>query len=1364
MVDAQGRAQGFSVDLLRAALSAMNRSVTFRTGPWSKVRGWLEKGEVQALPLVGRTPEREALFDFTFPYMTLHGAIVVRNKTRDIETLKDLKGRRVAVMEGDNAEEFLRREKGDFEIITTTTFEEALQDLSRGRCEAVVVQRLVAMRLLQETGLQNLRIVPRPIEGFQQAFCFAVKKGDSPTLALLNEGLALVMADGTYRHLHAKWFAALELPSNRRIIIGGDKDYPPFEYLDELGRPAGLAVEMTKAIARERGLEVVFRLGTWSQILEEFERGDIDVIQGMFYSSERDLKYDFSQPYAASTYVSVVRQENGSPPPSTWAGLANRPLVIQQGDVIHSQLQEQGYTGPLTLVETQEEVLQAVAEGQQDCGIVVRFSALELIDKRGWSNLKLGKQPLQAVDYCYAVRQGDSALLATFSEGLRTLEKSGEYRRLHDHWLGVHEPLPPDFKTIVRYVVMVAVPLLLILLASIVWLKVLRRQVVLRTQALHDSERLLATILEAIPAPVFYKDREGVYSGCNLALTQFIGRPKEEIIGKTAFEVAPADLAQRYHEADLALMASEEIQVYEAEVESSAGERRQAIFHKAPYRDEQGQIIGIVGAIMDITERTKAEQALRESEAFIKAVMDNLPIGVAVNSIDPAVDFLYMNDKFPEIYRTTREALTDPDHFWEAVYQDPVFREEIKQRVLADVASGDPQRLHWYDIPIAREGERTTYISACNAVVPGKPLMISIVWEVTDRIAAEEALQQSTALQRAMIACSPLAVYSLDREGVVLSWNEAAENMFGWQAEEVIGQPLPIIPEDRQQEFAELRGRILAGKQFAGVELLRLRQNGELLNVSLSAAPIRDAEGQVVAIMATMEDITERKQAEHALRQFKTIFDTASYGAAVSDAEGRLIYVNQFFAQVHGFELEEVTGQDIGIFHNQEQMEQVKGLLDQMLREGSFQAEEVWHCRRDGTVFPMLMSGMLVRDSEGVAQSFTVTAIDLTERKALEAQLQQIQKMESIGRLAGGVAHDFNNMLSVILGHAQLALMKAPPDTPVHPHLSEIERTAKRSAGLTQQLLAFARKQTIAPTVLDLNDTVEGMLKMLRRLIGEDLDLAWLPHAGLWPLKMDPAQVDQILANLCVNSRDAIAGVGKVTIETNNVSLSEAYCATHADCLPGDYVMLAVSDDGCGMDQETLANIFEPFFTTKPIDQGTGLGLATVYGIVKQNNGFINVYSEPGEGSTFRIYLPRHVGEAAEQSSTDTPEMPLSQGEIVLLVEDDPAIMQMGLLMLEELGYEVLTANTPAEALALAARHEVAIDLLITDVVMPEMDGRRLSNQLTELYPQLKTLFMSGYTANVIAHRGVLDEGVVFLQKPFAFETLAAKVRDALKA
>jgi two-component system cell cycle sensor histidine kinase/response regulator CckA len=368
-----------------------------------------------------------------------------------------------------------------------------------------------------------------------------------------------------------------------------------------------------------------------------------------------------------------------------------------------------------------------------------------------------------------------------------------------------------------------------------------------------------------------------------------------------------------------------------------------------------------------------------------------------------------------------------------------------------------------------------------------------------------------------------------------------------------------------------------------------------------------------------------------------------------------------------------------------------------------------------------------------------------------------------VGRLAGGVAHDFNNMLGVILGHAEMAMGRLDKTDPNYQDFIEISKAATRSADITRQLLAFARKQMVAPKKLDLNQALEEMHKMLQRLIGEHLDLAWRPGEDLWAVKIDPSQLDQILVNLCVNARDAIADVGHISIETENATFDQAYCVQHPGFIPGEYVRLTVSDDGCGMDQKTQENIFEPFFTTKELGKGTGLGLATVFGAVKQNSGFINVYSELGHGTQFSIYLPRYTGKMKKVSRKEVSVETTTRGkETILLVVDEPSILEVATMMLERLGYTVLAANSPVESIQLAKSHSGGIDLLMTDVIMPEMNGRDVAKQVTSLFPGIRCLFMSGYTADVIAQQGVLDPDVHFIHKPFSMQDLGIKLKEAL--
>ena len=990
LVTADGRADGFSVELLRASLQAVGREVEFKTAPWAEIKQDLAEGRLQALPLMGRTPEREALYDFTFPYLTMHGTIVVREDNTDIRSPHDLAGKRVAVMQGDNAEEYLQRSNWGAEIVPLPSFEIAMRELSDGNWDAVVVQKLVAYQLMRQNGLKNLQTVGPPI--FPQHFCFAVREGDSELLAALNEGLSIVMANGVFRELHTQWFSEIEAVGRgkSRIVIGGDRNYPPYEFLDKNGQPAGLNVDLTRAIAQRMGLSVDFRFGEWSVIRKGLENGEIDALQGLFYSVERDKLFDFSLPSSIVQHAIVVRSDSNEL--FTMQDLAGKTILVQAGDILDDLAREFGYGNQLVAVDSQEEALRRLAAGEADCALVAKLPGLYWIEKHGWRNLKMSALSVLSSEYCYAVPAGHQELLAQFSDGLAAIKATGEHRQIQAKWLTPYESF--GFRKVAQIALWAVLPLLALLLLSLLWSRSLQRVVARRTRELSFNVALLNARSEA--------SLDGIL-----------------------------------------------------------------------VVDDHGKILSY-------------------NRRFVE--MWGLSLELLQSGIDE------------QVIRFVMHQMSEPHLFFKRIK-------------------------HLYE-------HRT----------------------------------------------------EIDREEIILK----------------------------------------DGKVF-----------------DRYSAPIFGAEGSYYGRVWYFRDITDQRQAEAA-------------------------------------------------------------------------------------------------------------------RTQLQGQLIQAQKMESMGRLAGGVAHDFNNMLQAIMGHAELALDQLSPDSPLQEDLREIQAAAQRSSDLTRQLLAFARKQSVVPKVLDLNATVEGMLKMLRRLIGEDIDLAWVPGPSLWPIKMDPSQVDQILANLCVNARDAIQGVGKVTIETWTETFDVAYCSNHPGAVPGDYVRLSVFDTGCGMDKETLANIFEPFFTTKGPGEGTGLGLATVYGAVKQNNGNVFVESELGKGTVFHIFLPRH------RDAVPTPEGSLSEPALargkgtILLVEDEQSILKIATAMLEKLGYRVLPASTPGEAIELAKTHARGIDLLMTDVVMPEMNGRDLTNMIVFLCPGIKRLFMSGYTADVIAHHGVLDEGVCFLQKPFTIRDLAAKVGEAL--
>jgi PAS domain S-box-containing protein len=672
-------------------------------------------------------------------------------------------------------------------------------------------------------------------------------------------------------------------------------------------------------------------------------------------------------------------------------------------------------------------------------------------------------------------------------------------------------------------------------------------------------------------------------------------------------------------------------------------------------------------------------------------------------------------------------------------------------------------------LPVMRKDKVVAVLGVGNKPVDYNQMDVEIVsyladltWEIVQRKRTEEALVDSEKRYRRLFESAKDGILILDAHtGMVVDVNPFLTRLLGYSHEDLCGKLIWEIGTFKDISSSKEAFEALQENEYIRYDNLPLETaDGRKIEVEFVSNVYLVDHAKV--IQCNIRDITERKQAEAERERLLAAIEQAGEMIVITDAEGFIQYVNPAFERVTGYTRQEAIGQNPRLLKSgQQDQEFYQNLWGTISGGGTFR-ERMVNRRKDGTFFTEEATISPVRNPQGRIISYVAVKHDITDRLQLSAQLLQAQKMEAVGRLAGGVAHDYNNMLSVIIGYTELALDKVNPPDPLHENLTEILKAALRSTEITRQLLAFARKQTISPKVLDVNQTVAGMLNMLRRLIGEDIDLAWLPVADPWSVKIDPAQIDQILANLCVNARDAIAGVGKVTIETHRATFDADYCDDHAGYVPGEYMLLAVSDDGCGMDKETLDHAFEPFFTTKDLNRGTGLGLAMVFGVVRQNNGFINIYSEPGKGTTFKVYLPRHVGPTEKTRTETLAEIPPSQHEMVLLVEDEPSIRKMGQIMLERLGYQVLAAGTPRQAMTLAKEHSGEIHLLITDVVMPEMNGRDLATHMHLLYPDVKILFMSGYTADVIAHRGVLEDGVNFIQKPFSMKDLGFKVREAL--
>ena len=763
----------------------------------------------------------------------------------------------------------------------------------------------------------------------------------------------------------------------------------------------------------------------------------------------------------------------------------------------------------------------------------------------------------------------------------------------------------------------------------------------------------------------------------------------------------------------------------------------------------------------DITERNQAEAALRESEERWQFALEGA--GDGLWDWDPTTNAVFFSRQWKAMLGFKDHEISNKLEEW-----DKRLHPDDRERCYADLnrhLSGETTTYTNEHRLLCKDGSYKWILDrgkVMSRTPKGQPQrVIGIHTDITERKHIDEALRENEQKYRTLIEGLPDIVMRFDRRGRHLFVSENISRVLDIPADRFTGKT------HRELGFSELQCRFWEDalqKVFSNgtaheTEFTFESKKGAMV-FNWRLQPELNLRGEVASVLSIARDITKYRQAEqnyHMLFQ-EMLSGFAQHEIIVNDegqpVDYRYLTVNPAFEKMTGLKADDLIG---------------KTVLEVMPDTEPYWIKTFGQVALTGTPTTIenysaeIQKHFHVSAFRPAPRQFACIVRDITAQKKLEAQIRQTEKMESIGRLAGGIAHDFNNMLSVILGHAQNLLEEAGSDMKTRLALEAIEQAAQRSAELTSQLLGFARKQIVSPRILDLNGSVEKMIRMLRRIVGENIALSWRPGPDLWPVKIDPSQLDQILVNLVSNARSAVSGKGKIIITTVNASLDASYMDGRPGLISGEYVLLAVSDNGCGMDREMQRQIFDPFFTTREVGQGTGMGLATVYGIVKQNKGFIYVDSEPGTGTVFTVYLPRQTqpdGFLEEPIAVDpVPNF----WKTVLLVEDAPQVLEMCRLMLEKLGYTVLPAATPAEALRLAKEYESEIDLLICDVIMPEMNGAELAGQLTRLLPDIKCLFMSGYTADIIAGQGVLEEGMNFIEKPFTKKALEAKIRDIFK-
>lgn len=1002
-------------------------------------------------------------------------------------------------------------------------------------------------------------------------------------------------------------------------------------------------------------------------------------------------------------------------------------------------------------------------------------------------------------------------------------------------------------------------------------------------EALWDSEARYRYLFENNPLPMWIHDMDTLaFLDVNDAAVQHYGYSREEFLSMTIIDIRPAE--------DIPPLV-------EAISRVRGVTTKQGIWR---HKKKDGTIIAvditnhrllwgerwaILTLAQDVTERQRTEEVLKRHQLLFNQARD---IILFIRPGDGRI--LEANQVAVKTYGYTCDELLAL-----RIYdlRTPETRDSIasqlKQALDTEGALFETrhQRKDGSNFPVE--------ISSRGALFKGERVLLSVIRDITGRKQAEEALQAAYQTLEALIQASPLAIMAIDLEGKVKAWNPAAEKVFGWTQSEVLGRPLPTVPDNKQEEFRGTIEYLLSGKEHRGLKLQRQRKDGSLIDVSLWTAPLRDAQGNIYSIMGIIENISERQEMEAALKEseerYRTLVETSPDAVIVTDLEARVSMCNQRTAEMLGYDqVQEIVGKYIFSLLLPRDQKRAKADFKKYAKLPTAMNLEYTALRKNGSSFPVEVNATDILDKDGkprdilfvvrditrrqqverglreqrdLAQKYldvakvifvvlaaeqTVVLIndkgceilgyeereifgknwfdnfippgireelranfkriiageiglfeyhenpvlrkggeeriiawhntvlenekgkiigtlssgeDITEKKQLEAQLLQSQKIEAVGTLAGGVAHDFNNLLAAMMVNLELAKLKMGKGELIEPYLEEIEKVAQRAALLTHQLLAFSRRQLIQPQPLNLNDTITHMSKMLSRLLGEHIQLALNLQSDLGLVKVDPGQLEQVIMNLCVNARDAMPAGGKLIVETRNITLGGK---DHPWVKAGHYVLLEVNDNGQGMDELIRGRIFEPFFTTKEVGKGTGLGLSMVYGMVKQHQGYIDVYSERGHGTTFKIFLPRLEGEAVlEQVLVEEAPEAVGGKETILLAEDEDALRGAIQQVLELLGYTVLPAKDGQEAVDIYGRAKKPLDLVILDAVMPRMGGVEVAHWIYKQNPAQKILFSSGYSAEGLHESFVIPADMHFIKKPYTAKALAQKVREVLE-
>ncbi len=878
--------------------------------------------------------------------------------------------------------------------------------------------------------------------------------------------------------------------------------------------------------------------------------------------------------------------------------------------------------------------------------------------------------------------------------------------------------------------------------------------------ALEKSEELFRLTFRTSPdAFVISRMDDGQIVDANDAFCEMTGYSREEVIGALARETNIWASMENRAKFVAELERRGEVQGMEGEIQTKDGKRICWLISARTF--ELDGIPHALSTAKNIDELKETEKTLQRTNTLLKTLFNNTRIQFAY--LDPQFNFIEVNRAYAEADDQTSEYFPGKNHF-------DLYPNRENQRIFEEVVtSRRPYSGAAKASEYAEHSEHgTTYLDW--SLVPVKTEqgevegLVLAVLDVTERVEAEQARQESDALFRSMFESSSVGIARVSLDYRIVDINQAYCDMLGYTRDEFVGMSIwditdpESLPENKRRQAGLRRGEINSYQ----MEKKYVRKDGEAVWVLLDASLVRDTNGNPLYFLGNVVDITQRKRTESENRNLSIAVEQSPVAIVVTDPEGGIEYVNAKFCAISGYTKQEALGQNPRILKSGEQPAEMYEDLWATITSGGTWSGEFHNKKKNGELYWEDATIGPITNEQGEITHFIAFKEDITEKKDLEHQLLQSQRLEAIGQLAGGVAHDFNNLLTVINGYSALVLDKLSDGDPKRLDIEQIAAAGERAGLLTHQLLTFSRKQVIRPVIVDLNAVVGDMTTMLRRLVGENIAVRTVFADDLCRIRVDPGQMNQIIMNLAVNARDAMPSGGQITIETANFEIDREYSARHMGARPGEYSMVTISDDGIGMGEGTRSHAFEPFFTTKGVGEGTGLGLSTVYGIVKQHNGYIWLYSELGHGTTVKVYLPRVEVDSERLTGPRTNTEAPSGTETILLVEDDDTVRKLTTGILEQSGYTVLQAANGHQALDVFGDESESIDLLVTDVIMPAMSGKELADRLLADMPELRVIFVSGYTDEAISRTGILPDDVALLSKPFHPKALLTLVRTVL--